>query len=157
MSTTKLERILVEVRARLEVIDQAAGFYTDIGCDVRLDRIEPELDDAPLCSVFFGEGSVDEARNKRQRIGLSITVIGYSGLVIGVSPQTRGAQILADIARALELPDRTLGGLLIDSENGLDLESFEIQTPESGVDIVAARATYAVPHVRKYGDPEIAQ
>ena len=65
--------------------------------------------------------------------------------------------VLADVQRAMELPDDTsLGGELLSVRYGLTWESEEIYMPEMGANVVGVRVIYAMPHIRKLGDPEIA-
>ena len=81
-------------------------------------------------------------------------VMAY-GVLTGRGAQADGIELLADIQRAVEIADRTLDSLLRDSVYGIQAQSFDIIMPESGVNAVGASITYAIPHVRKSGDPEI--
>lgn len=153
MPAPKTLRILNAVAERLAVISQARGYYSDVGCDIRLDRREPNLEDLPCAQVFLSEGSIEDEQNRRHLVGQSLTVIVYD-LANGRETEVVGWQLVADIQSAIEGEDVTLEGLLIGRRDSLAPESFEIILPESGVNAVAARITYAVPHIRKWGDPE---
>jgi len=154
MPATKLLRIINAVASRVQEIQIANGYYTDAGLDVRLDEREPHEDDVPCASVWLDPGEIGQTQNSRQRVTQSINVVAY-GVLTGRGAQVDGAELLADIQRAVETDDRTLTGLLLDSVYGIQAQTFEVIMPESGVNAVAARITYAIPHVRKSGDPEI--
>lgn len=154
MPSPKRLRILYALRERLRVINQAAGYYTDVGRDVRLDRRDPDYEEAPLCHLYFETGEVSAAQNERTRIGQPVTIVAVAKLKSN-EPEELGEFLLADIQRAIELDDRTLGGLLSRAAEGLQPVAFEISMPDSGSDIVAAAISYAAPYIRTSGDPEI--
>lgn len=154
MSAPKLKRILDAVAARAATMLVAAGYYANLGEDVRLDRRWPPASEVPVTLVYLSERSAEETRAGRARCAQEITVAGFRAL--DGDPEAIGIEILADIQRALELSDCTLGGLLQASANGLAFISDEIYLPEAGENAVGARVTYSVPHVRTMGDPEIA-
>ena len=154
MSAPKRLRILYAVRDRLQVINQAAGYYTDVGRDVRLDRRDPDLEHAPLCHLYFEAGEVQRTQNERQSIDQPVTIVAVAPLK-SHEPEELGEMLLADIQRAVELNDRSLGGLLSLATEGLQPVAFEISMPESGSNVVAAAISYAAPYIRPSGDPEI--
>lgn len=154
MSSPKILRILQAVADRVATIAPSAGFYSDIGIDVRLDQREPELCDLPCALVFLSAGEVVDAQNRRQAIDQSITVIGYA------VPGTQGAQVvgwqlIADIQRAVETVDDALVGLINQPRGDLIPQSFAVTLPDPGTNAVAAQITYAVPSIRLSGDPEL--
>ena len=152
MSQPKLARIINTVAARLADIDQASGYYTDIGTNVRRDRREPGSDELPACLVYLGERLVETTNGARARCEMTITVMAYDDCL--GDAEARGIELLADIQRAVELPDVTLDGLIRD-QHGLAFVSDEIFMPEIGTTAVGARVTYSAPHIRNLGDPEI--
>lgn len=153
MSQPKLLRILDAVATRLTTIAPAGGFYTDIGARVRRDRREPTLGELPCVVVYSGERLAAETKNRRARCELAITVIAYADGY--PDAEAIGVELLADIQRAIETTDNTLGGLLSSERGGLAFASDEIFLPEIGASAVGARVTYTAPHVRNAGDPEI--
>lgn len=156
MSSPKLQRILTAVGTRAAAVLTAGGYYTNCGANVRYTRREPNREDAPCFHVWLGERTAEEVKNKRARTAQTITVAGYVPTEYGDHHEQIAIQILADIQRAVELEDETLGGLLQGSVYGLAWQSDEIYLPDEGETVVAAAVTYAIPHIRKSGDPEIA-
>lgn len=154
MSSPKPLRILEAITARLAVISQAAGYYSDIGCRVRADRRDPLEAELPCCSVILGERLAGDTHPKRARVEMPISVVAFAALE-GRDSEVAGSELLADLCRAVELEDSTLGGLLQESQYGLTFVSEEIFQPEAGTNVVGARITYACPHIRRSGDPEI--
>jgi len=154
MAQPKTLRILEAVADRLAVVSQAAGYFSEIGCDVRLDQREPNIEDLPCARVYLSEGVIDERQNDRQAVTQSVNVIAFDR-VDTREAEAVGWQLVADIQKAIELDDNTIGGLLASAREGLAVQSFEVSLPETGANAVAARVTYAVSHIRKSGDPEI--
>ncbi len=150
--SSKLQRIIDAVADRLAVINTGAGYYTDIGNSVFRNQRDPQENELPCCLVFFGERAAETQQCENIRTAMTITVIGYTERLSDSEDQ--GTQILADIQRAVELADDTLGGLLR-GQFGLAFVSDEIFMPEVGANAAGARVTYSAPHVRIYGDPEI--
>lgn len=155
MSAPKLTRILEVIASRLEVVDQAAGYYSDIGTDVRLDRRPPDVSTLPCVLVYLEPAEVDRVTGNREQVALSITVEAFAHLKPGGHFEGQGVELLSDIQKAVELADDTLGGLVSGANQGIRPASFETALPEQGVNAVSARITYAVPYIRKSGDPEI--
>ncbi len=152
MSSPKLYKIIDAIAKRLEVIFQEDGFYTNMGLSVIRTQRAPQADEMPCCIVYLGERSAESQQCDRTRCTMLINVIGYAERL--PDAEQLGMQIMADIQRAVELEDTTLGGLLR-GQFGLGFESEEIFVPEVGANVVGARVTYSAPNVRIYGDPEI--
>lgn len=155
MSSPKLLRILQTVAARLQSITQLSGYYSDVGYNVRLDRHEPHDSDLPCVLVFLGERVREDHRADAAKCQQTLTVAAYVQADDRASEEV-AVQLLADIQRAVELEDATLGGLLQGTQYGLSWAGDEILQPSQGENVVGAQATYAMPHIRKTGDPEIA-
>lgn len=155
MSSPKLLRIVDAVAARLEAISQGAGYYTDIGCKVRKSRREPSIEDTPCVNVVLGTRTVTEARNERQSCEQQIIIVGYLRLM-GVETEVLGIEMLADIQKAVELEDETVGGLLLGAAGGLQFAGDFVVPPEPGEQALAVQVNYSIPHMRRSGDPEIA-
>jgi hypothetical protein len=147
---------LTAVGTRAAAILTASGYYTNCGANVRYTRREPNIEDAPCVHVWISERTAEEIKNKRARATQTITVAGFAALTYGESDEQTAIKILADIQRAVELEDATLGGLLQGSVYGLTWQADEIYQPDEGETVVGAAVTYAIPHIRKSGDPEIA-
>ena len=153
MPAPKLTRIIDAVAARLADIQVANGYYTDMGLRVILDFRAPQSEELPAVSVFLGERAAESNLGCDARVEMLINVIGYVAKD-GGQAYLLGDEILADIQRAMETEDETLGGLLR-FQYGMAYAADEIFMPEVGADAVGARVSYTAPHVRKYGDPEI--
>lgn len=157
MSSPKPVRILQAIGARAAVIDQSVGYYTSIGRNIELARIEPSTtDDVPCLRIWLQPRTLQQDGNTGQRTAQQVIVAGYDNKE-GAEPEVRGQQIIADIQRALELPDTTLGNLLLigPGDGGLSWQADQV-VYEEGSSIVCGQVAYAIPHRRKAGDPEIA-
>lgn len=156
MSSPKPIRILRAAAARAAVISQAAGYYTDVGCSIVLARFEPSVvDDVPCLRMWLQPRTLLQDSATGQRVAQQLVVSGYD--VIGSEePEVRGQQIIADIQRALELPDTGLGNLLLigPGDGGLSWQADQVVYEESS-SIVCGQVAYTIPHRRKAGDPEI--
>ena len=156
MPAPKLQRILDTLGERLAAILITGGYYTDIGARVPRDRRPPEAPELPACLLYLGERAAEETQQERTKCTQSVTVEAFVDLG-EADAETIGIQLLADVQRAMELPDDTsLGGELLSVRYGLTWESEEIYMPEMGANVVGVRVIYAMPHIRKLGDPEIA-
>lgn len=155
MSGPKLQRIIDAVADRLALVHSATGFYSDCGENVFRDRREPAEHCLPCFAVFFGERTATQTRNNRAACDLEINVFAYARAG-EYSAEQLGIELLADIQKAVEVGDMSLGGLVRDRDGaGLAFASEEIFLPEIGASAVGARVTYFAPNVRKAGDPEI--
>lgn len=157
MPGPKLTRILDTIAARAAAITVAGGFYSDIGARVLRDRREPPVHELPAVAVLLGARSAEVVNASAARASLSVDVIGYRTYTDEADIEALGVELLADIQRALELDDTSLGGLVIAAPPGYGFawQSDEVYLPDPGENVIAARVTYAVPHIRKSGDPEI--
>jgi len=152
MSGSKVLRILQAVKGRLQAVNQAGGYVTDIGNDVRLTRAQPADIEAPCALVFRNDRTVVETSHAASRCDFTITVEAYAEIV--GDEMEAGEALIADIQQAVELEDETLGGLLT-QQYGLTFQSDEIFFPETGANVVGAAVTYSAPHIRKHGNPEL--
>lgn len=164
MSQPKSLRILDAVAARVEAIRESAGYYTNIGDDVRLDQRDPIDHELPVALVYFGERTLSQSRGRVEQDELPrggtatctipLTVVGFQEVGRGQSFEVLGHQMVADIQAAVEGFDETLSGLVLKSGGGLAWQSDQTFMPEFGSNVVGAAVTYLVPHIRKSGDPE---
>lgn len=154
MGGPKLTRIVDAIIARASDISVANGYYTDCGLNIHDDRRQPQESEAPILVVSVGERVAEDTQTKRSRCNQSITLTGFV-IYNGTDAIGQAVGIISDIQRAVELEDETLGGLLQGSVYGLSFVSDELFLPDAGETVVGGRVTYAVPHIRKSGDPEI--
>ncbi len=148
----KLQRILDVIAYRLESIAMEFDYFTNMGLKVWRDQRPPQADSLPCCMVYLETRTAESQQCEATRCTMLINVIGYAERIDPA--EDLGIQMLADIQRAVELEDDTLGGLLR-GQFGLAFVSEEIFMPEVGANAVGARVTYSAPNVRLYGDPEI--
>lgn len=154
MSAPKLTRIVNELAARAATILTGNGFYSDMGAQVFRDRRPPQTSELPCVLITLNERSAVENLTYRARCDQTVTVTGFRALDGDSEPI--GIEILADIQRAIETSDETLGGLLMGAQYGLQYASDEIFLPDTGESVVAGQIVYSIPHIRRSGDPDIA-
>lgn len=150
----KLQRILAALSARLEGINTAAGYYTNAGQHVQrgMHTLDPRC--LPGIAVYVTGRELTEAQQPSTRASCLITVEAVSPYA-GDHPEDMACMLAADIQTAVEAADRTLGGLVLtDAAGGLAWQSDEIIYPEASDPLVGVRVNYAVPHIRRPGDPE---
>lgn len=150
MADPKLLRILKEIQTRLQVINGLDPYFTRIGHNVGRGRRRWEPDEIPACSVFLNPRRIEEDITERQRLTASITIDAIMALTDHQEAEDWAVYMLADIQRAIETTDRTLGGLVVKS---IAWESDTISYPETDRKKIAVQCVYSIPHVRPYGNP----
>lgn len=152
--TPKLARIVDAVVDRLRAIRQVDGYFTNLGFSVVTDPAEQ--DEGTLLVYLDGPRALDTAGTRRVKTSQAITIEAAAARD-DTSAHHQGARLLADIQRAIEVGDGTLGGLLVtdkQSATGLVWQSDEILYPEAAEGQVGAKVIYQIPHIRRAGDPE---
>lgn len=150
----KLLRILEAVSLRLDAIRIGSGYYTDAGQQVQ--RGQQSLDPSclPGVAVYCTGRQAQESVRSNAMASCALVVEALSTYT-GDHPEDVACMLAADIHRAVEATDRTLGGLLLtDATGGITWQSDEIVYPESSDPLVGVRVTYACLHLRRPGDPE---
>lgn len=133
--------------ARLETIQQAAGYNTDAGFQVYAGvRYFNDDETFPIVAVFTGDETVEKLTYNKYRSGRSVNIEGYvkddSTATVSIE------QLIEDVQRAVESDDESLGGVV----NVLDYTGIEeIEQPEAGSDIAGVRITYIFEFDREYG------
>lgn len=153
MSTPKLQRIMAEIGNRLSAITVSGGYYTEAGQQVS--RGQGSLDDARLPGVaFWLEGRTAEESIQASARAVGTVVVEAMAEYHDADAEDVAISLAADIQTAMESTDRTMGGLVLtDAGGGLLWQSDEIIHPEDRDNLVGVRVTYAVPHIRRPGDP----
>lgn len=153
MNAPKLQRILVAISDRLSQINTGDGYYTNAGQQVV--RGQHSLDHTCLPGVSISlETRASRDALKRNAIVDATVVVEALAEIKAEPAEDVAVYMAADIQRALESDDRTLGGLLVaDSAGGLTWQTDEIIYPEASETQVGVRVTYAIPHIRRPGDP----
>lgn len=150
------EAAIEELEARLERITQENGFNTDAGRQICLmERPVFGPSDPPAAiSIIIPEDSPDP----RQREHV-ITTVQFSVQAIVPAavegqpwvPWREIERIIADIKRAVELPDRTLGGALI--TDGLTRGTTRALEREPGSEVVGGAVDYRAVFAEVWGAP----
>ncbi len=157
MATSRRQRILEALKARVERITIANGFQTDLGKNVLLGELPTFGPDDPkqVLAILPREDQVgDHLSNIPIMLPVDIAAL--------VAPEIHHAgtiveQALSDIKKAVELEDRSLGGLLTGGRNnvaGLVRGTTEPFDRRSGSDVVGVLITYGCKYAEAWGDPE---
>lgn len=150
MAEPKLLTILKTLQTRLKEINGQGDFYHNLNKIERAKRQFSE-DELPAGVILFGgrdvERSVESARSK---MNASVSIELYAE-VNNREAEDVAIELLADIQRAIELEDTFLNGLL---RSQLSFERESILYPEESGETVGVRVEYAIPHVRRYGNPD---
>jgi hypothetical protein len=160
MADTRRERILAAIKARLEAISEAGGYRTNLGAVVKLGEIPRFGPDDPrqaLC-ILPEEDQVDPGALQEGKI----PILWPISIAILVAPNLSQPWViveagLADVKKAMETGDRTLGGLLkggMNNPGGLLRGTTETFPRQAGSEAVGAKITYAAPFWETWGNPE---
>lgn len=157
MAGSRRQRILDAFKARVEAIRIEDGFETDLGLNVLMWELPAFGPDDPkqVLAIIPREDQVAAALSN---IPIDLPV----DVAVLVSPELAnpGALIeaaLRDVKKAVELEDRTLGGLLRGGRNnpgGIVRGTTEPYPRQSGSQVAGASITYVLPYVEAYGDPD---
>ena len=133
---TRRQQIITEIVSRLQAITKASGFETDAGEHVFVGEIVRfgENDPGSAITVVVGdEATVSQRVKVIYDFTLDIQALFAAQLD---DPWERIELTIGDIKRAIELEDRTLGGMV----NGNGLSGLERVEPGSSV--IGASVTY---------------
>lgn len=157
MRTTRRQRILEAIKGRLEAICRSNGYETDLGANVLLGEFPTFGPDDPeqVIAILIGEDQIGEhLSNIPITLPINIAAIVKPDVA---EPWVKVEQAICDIKRAVELTDRSLGGLLIGGRNnaeGLFRGTTETLERRSGSDAIGAQVTYGAKYVEAWGHPE---
>lgn len=150
MATSTRQQIIEAVKARLEAINGEAPFETAVGERVYVNQ-HPALgpDDAlTAIAVVIGE---DIPRGTAEHVILELPVEIHAlasdhieDCWLAVEP------VLSDIKRAMELADRTLGGLV---RRFMERGPTRTLPRDEGSTTVGAGITYVFPYIEAWGQP----
>lgn len=154
-ATSKREQLLDATLVRLQAITIAGGFNTNAGAEVHLGEA-PAFgpDDARSHIRLVVED--DEVGTHQAKLlivlPLSIQAIVPVTTAMDLGRAYRDAErVLADIKRAMELSDRTVGGLVKDF--GLVRGATQTLTREPGSEFVGVSIQYRAPMHEAWGAP----
>lgn len=156
MSSTR-QRILEALKARAEEITTANGFQTDLGKHVLLGEIPTfgEADPPQVLCILPQEDQVTVMRGRKLILTLPVDFA-----VIVKTGQCGWANVeagIADVKKAVELADATLGGLLRagnENDEGLQRGTTEPLERSSGSAYIGASITYGCQYSEAWGSPE---
>jgi hypothetical protein len=142
--------ILEAIKTRLEAIEMGDDFLTDAGAAVFLGFEPPFGPDDPDVAIAITVG-VDSRQsgqaNVQGRLPIQIAAIAKADLT---EPWVAVESVLADIKRAVELEDRTLGGLV---NHRLERGDTETLARDAGATTVGCVITYLADYVEGWGTP----
>jgi hypothetical protein len=153
VADSKRLTILNAIKARLAAINGVGVFVTDAG-DRIFTGVLPQLgpDDAYPCLVVYAAD--DSVGNQQSRVMLSLPV--EIAVVVPVDALAkdewdRVEAALADVKRAIELPDRTLGNRLV--QDRLRRGSTRMLDRDPGSTVAGVVIRYELPYYEEWGEP----
>lgn len=144
------QQILEAFLARLERITQTHEFQTDAGKAVFLGAtptLGPDDPDTAIAIVVREDQPGYQGENVFILLPIDIQALAKADLD---NPYLAVEAILADIKRAVELPDRTLGELVKRQIRRATTRTLERQ---DGSTVVGVAITYACPYTEVWGNP----
>lgn len=154
MAASRRRQIIETLLTRLQAIDGSGGFETDAGRRVAMNarpRWGPDDEDTAI-TLMVNDDAPGWQQNK--------VLINLPFVILALAREDRDRpwmvveQVLADIKRAIELEDRSLGGLV----SGAPTAEFfrgvtQLAELEEGANTVAVQITYVVPYEESWGRP----
>lgn len=155
--SSRRQLTLAALATLLEEITVANGFNTDAGEMVHLGQdVElGENDPGPAILVISGIEKFDPAATKLYS-AWPISIRAVAGVVDNDFDEawTIAELVVADIEKAVETADRTLGGLINwNGAHGLILDSIQTVERDAGSSVVAVDVVYIARLQRTWGDP----
>lgn len=151
MSTASTRcRVLEALVERLSAISVNAGFKTDAGAAIVFGEA-PQLGDADppeAIAIVIGEDDPTAQAPIAMMVRTPFEVHAVAK-VTPADPFTPVEAVLADIKRAVELPDRSFGGLVSKAERGASRSSPR----EPGATTAAVAITYVLTWKEGWGVP----
>lgn len=144
------QQIIEAVIARLATISIAGGFHTDSGAIVKHDRVNLEEDELGLTAFCHRETAVPfKSSGKPVAVQMEILIEGKLAVPDGEAAGPLIEALVEDIQRAVERPDRTLGGLAPEGIRYAGRTTFaRLQVRSTYVQVL-----YLVGYHRRYGAP----
>lgn len=144
------QEILREFIERLGAITKANGFQSDAGETVFIGEAPDLGEDDPTTAIAIVVGDEEPTYQGEQlaiRLPYEIQGLAKANLE---EPWVTIEEVIADIKKAVELPDRTLGGLV---KRQIERQAVRALPREPGSTTVGASVTYIAPFVEVWGDP----
>jgi len=147
------QELIVEIIERLGEITIANGFQTDAGLHV-FTHETPEFgpdDPEQAIAVVIGD---DDPRYQGEQVFVKLPVEIQALAKVDSDPDAQpyltSEAILADIKKAMELADRTLGGLV---QHQMERGSTRTLAKQPGSLTVGVAVTYVFPYPEVWGNP----
>lgn len=150
--TSKVEAIIAAVIARLQGIATGDGYFTDLGASLLVNEFPSFGPDDPRQALVLLVGDDEQTWQGKGyliRLPLTVLVLVDADLDDGWLVAERA---IADVKRAVETDDRTLGGLL--TTNGyLERGNVERIPRDPGSAAIGAAVPYTAPYKEGWGTP----
>lgn len=145
-TSSRRQAVLEAVVARLQAIEVANGYATDAGQTVFLGEAPALGPDDPPVAIAVVARDTQPAPNRFEVLPIEIQAIAKADLN---QPYMAAETVFSDVARAMELTDRTLGGLVKDIEIG----PTRLLPRDDGSTAVGTSIVYELSYVRVWGTP----
>jgi hypothetical protein len=155
MADSIRKRILLVVANRVAAIATENGFNTDAGRSVYvggMPTLGPDDPDAVIAVIPQGQNSGLTRMHVAGQWPIDIVAVANAN----ASRDDHALlveDVLADIQRAMELEDRTLGGLI--NANDFSVGDTKPYDREQGSSVVAVAQTYSLHVQRVFGSPDV--
>ena len=150
MSDPLALQIIDGIATRLAAIDGTGDFHTAPTAVYQGNRT---LDDDELALVVFsGKEKGGDASHPRIAAELEVHVEGQHPLADKEDGERQANLLIADVQRAVELADRTLGGL---ARRFVKYAGRVVAYPQDGARLVHVRVSYNVGYHRTFGNPDL--
>lgn len=159
-------RILKKLKGRLDAIDGSGDFENDLQGRIFLSRPAYDADAEKKPAVFLarriGGGTTREQAPGKSELSTTTVVFDAIGVIaLGNECAVTAEDLLADLHRALEIPDdlymrdEQLGKNLLSQE--LQITDVEFNIPEAEIPVVLVSVSISCTYPHKYGDPDYVQ
>lgn len=138
--------ILQALKARVSTILTANGFATDAGLAVFVGETPQLGKDDPDAAIAIVPLDATPEANRMESWPIELQALAKADLA---APYLSAFDILGDIVSAVELPDRTLGGLV----KHIDVGPQRTLPREAGSTTVGIVQEYRISRVRVWGNP----
>lgn len=150
---SKRRDILAALLERLEAIAVDDGFNTDAGARVSLNevpRFGPDDPDEAIVVVVNEDEASYQGEHIMLRLPIDIQAMAKADPSDATSAYLTAENILEDVKKAVELPDRTLDGLV---KRQIERGSTRTMEREPGSPHVGVAITYTIPYTEQWGRP----
>lgn len=148
---SRRHRAIEEIGNRLRLIAVANGFRTDAGAAVFMGQqvtFGPG-DSGAAIDVIVGQ---DEVLHQAENVGTAVPVEIHALVKAAIAePLLALEEVIADVKRAVEQSDRTLGGALV--PRGLERVGVRPREREEGSEFVGAVVEYRLTIAEQWGNP----